>query len=168
MGSAHRLTERTFDQSLMKIVQMVQEIQSWHEIQGSNLWPWTVTLTLCGHGWVMSFAHRLTEANIWPKFKENPSMGRRIFQRVQEIWSGQESVTEGLTDGRTNGQIDRRTDEGHFYNPPSASRRGIKKRIKKSYNKTNDAFFWGVSSRKWCSPALPRWASLPPVDKSWC
>ena len=42
----------------------------------------------------------------------------KIFQRVQEIWSGQESVTEGLTDGWT----DRWTDEGHFYNPPSASR----------------------------------------------
>ena len=36
----------------------------------------------------------------------------KIFQRVQEILSGQESVTEGQTDG----QMDRRTDEGHFYN----------------------------------------------------
>ena len=25
----------------------------------------------------------------------------KIFQRVQEIWSGQESVTEGQTDGQT-------------------------------------------------------------------
>ena len=47
----------------------------------------------------------------------------KIFQRVQEIWSGQERVTEGQTDG----QMDRGTDEGHFYNPPSASLRGINK-----------------------------------------
>ena len=45
----------------------------------------------------------------------------KIFQRVQEIWSGQDSVTEGQTDG----QMDRRTDEGHFYNPQSTLRRGI-------------------------------------------
>ena len=49
----------------------------------------------------------------------------KIFQRVQEIWSGQDSVMEGQTDGRTDGQMDRRTDEGHFYNPQSASRWGI-------------------------------------------
>ena len=30
-----------------------------------------------------------------------------IFQRVQEIWSGQESVTEGQTNGQTDGQTDR-------------------------------------------------------------
>ena len=41
----------------------------------------------------------------------------KIFQRVQEIWSGQESITEG--------QADRWTDEGHFYNPPSALQCGI-------------------------------------------
>ena len=60
----------------------------------------------------------------------------KIFQRVQEIWSGQESVTEGQTDGqtgrrtdrRTDRQTDRRIDEGHFYNPQSASRQGIKNR----------------------------------------
>ena len=138
---------------------------SGHEIQGSNLWPWTVTLTLCHHGWVMSSAHCLTGANIWPKFKENSSRGIgdmewtrnskaqtndldlwpwpwvdmvdlwvlhidslrqtfdqsliKIFQRVQEIWSGQESVTEGQMDGRT--------DEGNFYNPPSALWQGINK-----------------------------------------
>ena len=28
----------------------------------------------------------------------------KIFQRVQEIWSGEESVTEGRKDGRTGGQ----------------------------------------------------------------
>ena len=28
----------------------------------------------------------------------------KIFQRVQEIWSGQESVTEGQMDGQTDGQ----------------------------------------------------------------
>ena len=46
----------------------------------------------------------------------------KVFQSVQEIWSGQKSVTEVQTDG----QMDRRTDEGHFYNPPSASWQGIK------------------------------------------
>ena len=54
----------------------------------------------------------------------------KIFQRVQEIWSGQESVTEGQTDGRT--------DEVHFYNPYSffffvllqkKKKVGIKKKI---------------------------------------
>ena len=34
----------------------------------------------------------------------------KIFQRVQEIWSGQESVTEGHTDGQTDGQTDRWTE----------------------------------------------------------
>ena len=29
----------------------------------------------------------------------------KIFQRVQEIWSGQESVTEGQKEGQTGGQI---------------------------------------------------------------
>ena len=38
----------------------------------------------------MGPANNLTEANIWPKFNENLSKGL-------EIWSGQESVTEGQT-----------------------------------------------------------------------
>ena len=46
----------------------------------------------------------------------------KIFQGVQEIWNGQESVTEGQTDGQ-------QTDEGHFYNPTSASGRGINEEI---------------------------------------
>ena len=33
----------------------------------------------------------------------------KIDQRVQEIWSGQESVTDGRTDGLK--------DEGHSFNP---------------------------------------------------
>ena len=40
----------------------------------------------------------------------------KIDQRVQEIWSGHESVTGGLTDTR------RLTDEGITIIPPSASR----------------------------------------------
>ena len=59
----------------------------------------------------MGSAHRLTEAIFDQSLM-------KIFQRVQEIWSEQESVTEG--------QTDERKDEGHFYNPPSASRLGIK------------------------------------------
>ena len=34
----------------------------------------------------------------------------KIFQRVQEIWSGQESVTEGQTNGQTDRQTGERTD----------------------------------------------------------
>ena len=33
----------------------------------------------------------------------------KIFQRVQEIWSGQESVTEGQMDGQTDRWTDRQT-----------------------------------------------------------
>ena len=67
----------------LNIFQRVQEIWSEHEIQGSNSWPLTVTLTLSRHACVMGSAHRLTKANIWPKFHE-------IFQRVQELWSEKE------------------------------------------------------------------------------
>ena len=35
-----------------------------------------VTLTLNQHSWVMGSANHLTEANIWPMFKENPSRGK--------------------------------------------------------------------------------------------
>ena len=41
----------------------------------------------------------------------------KIFQRVQEIWSRQESATDGLTDELT--------DEGQPYNLLSAMHRGI-------------------------------------------
>ena len=61
--SPHRWT---FDQSLEKILPGVKEIQRGHEIQGSNPWSWTVTLSQ--HGWVIDSAHRLT--------KENPSRGK--------------------------------------------------------------------------------------------
>ena len=57
----------TFDQSLEKILLGVKEIQSGHEIQGSNPWPWIVTLTLIRHGWVIDSAYHLTKVNIWPK-----------------------------------------------------------------------------------------------------
>ena len=70
--SSHRWT---FDQSLEKILAEAKELQSRHEIQGSNPWPWTVTLTLSRHGWVINSAHCLTKVIIWPKFKENPSTG---------------------------------------------------------------------------------------------
>ena len=42
----------------------------------------------------------------------------KIFQRVQEKVLRKDRWTDRRMDGRT--------DEGHFYNPPSASRRGIK------------------------------------------
>ena len=58
---------------IMKILPGVKEIWSRHEIQGSNLWPSTVTLTLGGHGWVMGSAHHLTQANIWPKSYDSRS-----------------------------------------------------------------------------------------------
>ena len=42
-----------------------------------------------------------------------------FFKRVQEMWSGQESVMEGLTDGGG-------TEEGHSFNTLSALQRRIK------------------------------------------
>ena len=38
---------------------------------------------LCRHVWVMSAAHHLTEANIQPKFKENPSRGIGDMERTR-------------------------------------------------------------------------------------
>ena len=73
----------TFDQSLEKILPGVKEIQSDYEIQDSNPWPWTVTLTLNRHGWVIDSAHRLTKVNIWPTFKENPSTGIGDTERTR-------------------------------------------------------------------------------------
>ena len=77
--SSHRWT---FDQSLEKILPGVKEKQSGHKIQGSNPWPWNVTLTR-RHGWVIDSAHRLTKVSIWPKFKENPSTGIGDTERTQ-------------------------------------------------------------------------------------
>ena len=118
----------TFDQSLKKILPLVWEIQSGHEIQGSNLWTWTMTLTLSAwlsyefctsspdakfkaqnHDldlwplpWVgmvdMGFAHRLTEVNIWPKFNENLSKGSGDMERTRKCYD------------RTDGWMDRQTD----------------------------------------------------------
>ena len=61
------------------------QIVSWsrHQIQGSNSWPSTVTLTLSLQGWVMGSAHCPTEVNIWPKFRENPPNGKGDTQRTQ-------------------------------------------------------------------------------------
>ena len=53
----------------------------------------------------------------------------KIFQRVEEIWSGQECVTEGQMDGRMDGRTDKWTDEGHFYNPHPLRGGGLKKSI---------------------------------------
>ena len=76
----------TFDQSLEKILPGVKEIQSGHKIQGSNPWPWTVTLILSRHGWVIDSAHHLTKVNSWPKIKENPSTGIRDTEQTQNSW----------------------------------------------------------------------------------
>ena len=61
---------------LKKILPGVKEIWSRHQIQGSNSWPSTVTLTLSPQGWFMGSANCPTEVNIWPTFKENPSRGK--------------------------------------------------------------------------------------------
>ena len=53
------------------------------QMEGSNTWPWTVTLTLSLHGWIIDSAHRLTKVNIWPKFKENPSTGIGDTERTR-------------------------------------------------------------------------------------
>ena len=53
----------------------------------------------------------------------------KIYQRVQEIWSRHESVTDG------------RTDEGHSYNPPFALQRGIIDCIRfPNFDELNDFF----------------------------
>ena len=75
---------QTFDLNLINIFQRIQEIWSKHEIQGSNSWPFTVTLTLCRHAWVMGPTHRLTKANIWPKFHEKLSKGSGDMERTRE------------------------------------------------------------------------------------
>ena len=82
-GSAHHLTKANiFNLNLINIIQRVQEIWTEHEIQGSNSWPLTVTLTLSRHAWVMGSAHRLTKANIWPKFHENLLKGSGAMERT--------------------------------------------------------------------------------------
>ena len=40
-------------------------------------------LVLSEHGWVMGSTHRLTEANIWSKFNENPSRGKGELERTR-------------------------------------------------------------------------------------
>ena len=77
---------QTFDPNLINIFQRVQEIWSEHEIQGSNSWPLTMTLTLSRHAWVMGSAHHLTKANIWPKFHENLSKGSGDMERTRKRW----------------------------------------------------------------------------------
>ena len=54
----------------------------------------------------------------------------KIDQRVQEIWSGHESLTDGLS----------LTDEGHSYNPPYASRWGINKLGQGCHSISNSKF----------------------------
>ena len=45
--------------------------------QNSRLKPVTLNCDLVSlHGWAMGSAHHFTEANIWPKLKENPSRGK--------------------------------------------------------------------------------------------
>ena len=70
---------------LEKILPGVKEIQSGHEFQGLNPWPWTVTLTLSQHDWDIDSAHRLTKVNIWPKFKENPSTAIGYIERNSRL-----------------------------------------------------------------------------------
>ena len=117
--------KRTFEPNLINIFQRVQEIWSEHEIQGSNSWPLTVTLTLSA---CLSLGSaRLTEANIWPKFNENLSKGSRDMEGTRKCY--------------------RRTDEGHFYNPPS----GLKIRCINCYHseKTQKNTNWYFSYSVW-------------------
>ena len=74
---------QTFDQCLKKILTWVKEIWSRHQIQGSNSWHSTVTLTLSPQGWAMGSAHCPTEVSIWPKFRENPPRGKGDTERTQ-------------------------------------------------------------------------------------
>ena len=72
---------RTFDPNLTR-----QSEWQWSglKIQGSNWWLSIMTLTLSQPSWVMGSAHHLTQANIWPTFKENPSRGKGD---MEPIWS---------------------------------------------------------------------------------
>ena len=90
------LLRRTFDPNLINIFQRVQEIWSEHKIQGSNLWPLTVTLTLSRHACVMGSAHRLTKANIWLKFHENLSKGSGDMERTRDGWPSIVTLTLSL------------------------------------------------------------------------
>ena len=83
IGSAHRLTAAKFDQSLIQILPGVKDVWKGHKTQGSKSWPSFMTLTLSRHGLVMGSAHHLTEANIWPKFNENPSRSNGDMERTQ-------------------------------------------------------------------------------------
>ena len=67
----------------MNILPGVKEIWSRHQIQGSNSWPSTVTLTLSPQGWVMGSANCPTEVNIRPKFRENLPRGKGDTERTQ-------------------------------------------------------------------------------------
>ena len=78
----HLTKANIFNLNLINIIQRVQEIWREHEMQGSNPWLLTVTLTLSRHAWVMGSAHRLTKANIWPKFHENLSKGSGAMERT--------------------------------------------------------------------------------------
>ena len=85
---AHRLTNiislrQTFERHLKKILPGIKEIWSRHQIQGSNSWLSTVTLTLSPQGWVMGSAHCPTEVNIRPKFGEDPPRGKGDTERTQ-------------------------------------------------------------------------------------
>ena len=87
----------------------------------------------------MGSAHRLTEANIRPKFNENLSKGSGDMERTRKCYR----MTDGQTDTRTN--------EGHFYNPPSASRRGTRNSRLKSVTLNCDLEFVSAwSSYEFC------------------
>ena len=75
MGSAHYSTE-------VNIWPKFRENPLWGKgdtewTKNSRLKPVTLNCDLVSlHGWAIGSAHHFTEANIWPKLKENPSRGK--------------------------------------------------------------------------------------------
>ena len=63
----------------------------------------------------------------------------KIVQKVQDIWSGQESVKDGMTDRGTDGWMDRRK----AINP--ASGRGITNTFLETFRNLNEAY--NISSK---------------------
>ena len=71
MGSAHRFTEANIWPKLKENPSRGKGEMSGHKIQGSNSWPWTVTLSLSSHGWVMGSAYRPTGEHLTKVYRKS-------------------------------------------------------------------------------------------------
>ena len=72
MGSAHCPTEVNIWPKFRE--NLLRGKGDTERTQNSRLKPLTLNCDLVSlHGWAMGSAHHFTEANIWPRLKENPS-----------------------------------------------------------------------------------------------